>query len=173
MSNQNFKTLESLEPVEKVITEAGMAVSSKSRTIETSAIPEVLGGVAGAGAGAVGSFTALYMLGTVGLSAAGITSGLAAAGAIVGGGMVAGIGVLAAPVALLSVAGYGVLAHRKHKKLLQAKKELLRRAIQYRDAILCELEAKYQETEEHVKYLTTLNTLLQAAIRDLKDDLAA
>ena len=127
MSNQNFKTLESLKPVEKVIAEAGMAVSSKSRTIETSAIPEVLGGVAGAGAGAAGSFVALYMLGTVGLSAAGITSGLAAAGAIVGGGMVAGIGVLAAPVALLTVAGYGVLAHRKHKKLLQAKEELLMR----------------------------------------------
>lgn len=40
MENQNFKTLESLKPVEKVIAEAGMAVSSKSRTIETSAIPE-------------------------------------------------------------------------------------------------------------------------------------
>lgn len=127
---KNFKTLESLAGVEKIINEAGAALRDTSRTIGTSSIPEVLGGVAGAGVGAAVSFAALYTLGTAGLSAAGITSGLAAAGAVVGGGMVAGIGVLAAPVAVLAVSGYGILAHRKHKKLLHIKEELLRRAIQ-------------------------------------------
>ena len=40
---------------------------------------------------------ALYGLGTVGLSAVGITSGLATIGSVVGGGMVAGVFVMAAP----------------------------------------------------------------------------
>ena len=60
------------------------------------------------------------------MSAAGITSGLAAAGAIVGGGMVAGVFVLAAPVAALAAGGVGVAAHLKSKQLRQesARKEL-------------------------------------------------
>ena len=56
--------------------------------------------VPGAG-GAIG-FAALYLGGPiVGLNAAGIAGGLAAAGALVGGGMAAGIAVLAAPAVLL------------------------------------------------------------------------
>jgi hypothetical protein len=56
----------------------------------------------------------------VGLSASGITSELAAAGALVGGGMVAGIGVLAAPVAILGVAGYAIAKKRKSAKVAAA-----------------------------------------------------
>lgn len=81
--------------------------------------PDVVEGIAtllGTGTGAAGSLAALYGLGTVGLSAAGMTSGLAAAGAIVGGGMLAGIGVLAAPVAVLGVAGYAVAKKVKNAK---------------------------------------------------------
>lgn len=74
----------------------------------------------GSTAGAAGSLAALYFLGTTGLSAAGITSGLAAAGAIVGGGMVAGIGVLAAPVAALGVTGYAIAKKYKNSKLATA-----------------------------------------------------
>lgn len=66
-----------------------------TRTIRESSIPEVLSGALGAGIGGIGSFAALYGLGMVGLSAAGITSGLAAAGSIIGDGMVAGVFVLA------------------------------------------------------------------------------
>lgn len=61
---KNFKTLESLAGVEKIINEAGAALRDTSRTIGTSSIPEVLGGVAGAGVGAAVSFAALYTLGT-------------------------------------------------------------------------------------------------------------
>ena len=51
----------------------------------------------------------LFILeGLFGLSAAGITSGLAAAGALVGGGMVAGIAVLAAPAVILGGAALKV-----------------------------------------------------------------
>ena len=51
----------------------------------------------GAGIGGIGSFEALYGLGTVGLSAVGITSGLATIGSVVGGGMAAGVFVMVAP----------------------------------------------------------------------------
>lgn len=67
----------------------------------------------GSGVGAAASFGALYTLGTTGVSAAGITSGLATAGSIVGGGMVAGIAVLAAPVAVLGIGGYAIVKHKK------------------------------------------------------------
>jgi len=60
-----------------------------------------------------------------GLSAAGITSGLAAAGAIVGGGMLGGIFVLAAPVAILGVAGYAIAKKRHNAKLAAALGEAI------------------------------------------------
>ncbi len=86
--------------------------------------PGVTEGVAsavGAAAGGAGSLAALVLGGkVVGLSAAGITSGLSAAGAIVGGGMAAGIGVLAAPVAILGIAGYALAKKHKNAKLATA-----------------------------------------------------
>ncbi len=166
-----FKNLDALVPMTKVIEEAQTAVQDEGRTISTSSIPEVLGGVAGMGAGAAGSFTALYFLGVTGFGAAGITSGLAAAGAIVGGGMVAGIGVLAAPVAILGIAGYGIFAHVKYKNLIQAKEALLKRAIILRDAIIQQLKRESKSNTERLDYLKSLNILLEAGINDLKADL--
>lgn len=83
-------------------------------------ITEGMATALGAGIGGAGSLAALSLLGVSGLSAAGITSGLATAGAIVGGGMVAGIGVLAAPIAILGVAGYGLAKKHKNARLATA-----------------------------------------------------
>lgn len=175
MSKQmNFENSDALATVARVINEANSALSDVGRTIETSSIPEVLGGVAGATGGAAVSFAALYLGGSVvGLSAAGITSGLAAAGALVGGGMAVGVGVLAAPVAVLAVAGYGLFSYIKTAKLVQAKEECLKEAIKSRDAILGALKNENQANKERIDYLQSLNTLLSAAIKDLKADLAA
>lgn len=64
---------------------------------------------AGAVAGTAGSIGAVSALGTAGLSAAGISSGLAAIGATVGGGMASGVVIAtAAPVAAAAAVGYGV-----------------------------------------------------------------
>lgn len=79
-------------------------------------ITEGFGAITGAGIGGAASLAALSGLGVSGLSAVGITSGLATAGGLVGGGMVAGIGVLAAPVAILGILGYSIFRHRKIKK---------------------------------------------------------
>lgn len=75
--DMNFQSVESMQSVVNVVNEAAAALNDKRRTIRESAIPEVLAGALGAGIGGVGSFAALYGLGVVGLSAAGITSSLA------------------------------------------------------------------------------------------------
>jgi len=172
MAKENFKSMDSLNTVIKVVNEAEEALNNKARVIADSAIPEVLAGAAGAVAGGALSFIALINLGSVvGLSAAGITSGLAAAGAIVGGGMVAGIFVLTAPVALLGAGAVGVTAAVKRKKLTEKKEELLKAAVAKYDAIVRALKNEVNMTKERVEYLNALNILLQAVIRDLKADL--
>ncbi len=62
------------------------------------------GTAAGTAAGAVGSIAFVSAAGTAGLSAAGLTSGLAALGTIAGGGMAAGLTVAAALPVLGAVA---------------------------------------------------------------------
>ena len=170
--DMNFQNQESLKSVQKILDEAGAALNDKKRTIRNSPISEVLAGAAGVGAGGAISFAALYFGGSVvGLSAAGITSGLAAAGALVGGGMAAGVAVLAAPVAVLGADGVGITSHVKNKKLLEAKQLCYKDAVKKQNAIIKALKEETTADKERIEYLNSLNTLLQAAIRDLKQDL--
>ena len=170
--NMNFQNADALKTVQRVIEEAGQALNDPTRTIVRSAMPEVLAGALGAGAGGAASFAAQYLGGSVvGLSAAGFTSGLAAAGALIGGGMAAGVAVLAAPVAVLGAAGVGITAHVKNKKLKDAKMLCLTQAIAKQNAIIKALQEESAADKERIKYLNSLNTLLDAAIRDLKQDL--
>lgn len=166
-----FKSIDSLQQVVNVVNEAAAAVHDKSRTIGDSAIQEVLVGALGAGIGGVGSFAALYGLGTVGLSAAGITSGLAAAGSIVGGGMAAGVFVLAAPVAVLAAGGVGIASYLKNKQLRQEKERLYKEALRQHQAIITALKSEVNANKERLDYLESLNILLTQAIKDLKKDL--
>jgi hypothetical protein len=167
----NFQSIESLKQVVNVVNEAAEALNDKSRTIQESAIPEVLAGALGAGIGGVGSFAALYGLGVVGLSAAGITSGLAAAGALVGGGMVAGVFVLAAPVAALAAGGVGIASHLKNEQLRQEKERLYKEALRKHEAIIKAMKEEADANKERMDYLQSLNILLQQAIKDLQKDL--
>ena len=174
MSKLLYSNIESLNPIKNILNDASQALKDNTRTIDTSSIPDVLGAVAGMGTGAGISFAALYFGGSVvGLSAAGITSGLATAGAVVGGGMVAGMAVLAAPVAVLGVCGYGILAARKAAKLKEEKESLLQKATRTRDAIIRQLKEEINITKARADYLNGLNVLLQGAIRDLQQDLRA
>ncbi|MBX6511284.1 hypothetical protein BTW15_27710 [Pseudomonas syringae pv. tomato] len=63
---------------------------------------------AGATAGGAGAIGAVAALGVPGLGATGITSGLAAVGSIVGGGMGAGLLVTAAAPVAVGAAVYGL-----------------------------------------------------------------
>lgn len=176
--NMKFQSVEALQQVVNVVNEAAAAVKDKRRTMRESAIPEVLAGALGAGIGAVGSFAALYGLGTVGLSAAGIMSGLAAAGggvsAVLGGAVsasVAGVFVLAAPVAVLAAGGVGIASYLKYKQLKQEKERLYQEAVKKQNAIIKALKDEKDADKDRVDYLTSLNILLQQAIKDLKADL--
>lgn len=167
-----YKNLEALQPIVNVVNEAANALNDKTRTIQESAIPEVLTGALGAGIGGVLSFTALYGLGTVGLSAAGITSGLATAGGIIGGGMVTGIFVLAAPIAVLAAGGVGVASHLKNKQLKQEKERLYKEALKKHQAIIQSLKDEADADQKRLDYLQSLNILLTQAIKDLRKDLS-
>lgn len=167
----NFKSLDSLKTVENVINEASEATKDKTRTIVKSAIPEALSGALGLGVGSGAGFAALYFGGTVGLSAAGITSGLAAAGALVGGGMTAGIAVLAAPAIVLGGVGYVATRNIKEKKLKQEKERLYNLALQKQQSIINELKQTADNAKERIEYLTGLNILLQKAIVELQEDM--
>lgn len=177
-----YRTLDSLKPIEQVVEEAETAIKEKKRTIKDSqissilvgAIPEVLAGFMGGGIGAAGSFVALYFMGSVvGLSATGITSGLAALGALIGGGMVAGVFVLAVPIALLASVSVGVVMGLKSKELKQAKERLLQKAIEMQQAIIVQIKAEIDTERQRADYLNSLNELLRRAIADLKADLGA
>ena len=102
------------------------------------AVGAVLGGTA--------SWTALVFAGVPGLSAVGITTGLASVGAFVGGGMVVGVGVLAAPPAALAVCGYAVAKRRRNAKLAAA----LRTAIEKLHGIQERLTANAEYFREEI-----------------------
>lgn len=172
MEKKIYKNLESLDPIKKVINEVSEALNDKERTINTSSIPEILGAVIGAGVGTGIGIGIVSTAGVAGLSAAGISSGLAAAGSVIGGGMAAGIFVAAAPVAILAVGGYGIIAHQKKKRLMQAKESLLQEAIKKHDAIIRELKKQVDLSKERLEYLNSLNILLQNAISNLQSDIA-
>lgn len=175
MSNKPiYKNSDALIPIEKLVTEAAAALSDAQRTAsDDDDMNETLAAAGGIGAGGVIGFAALYYAGITGLSAAGITSGLAAAGGLVGGGMAVGIGVLAAPAVLLGVGAYAWAAQRNKEKLICKKEMLLQEVQRKQNAIIGNLQKTSVENKQRIEYLNNLNTLLQAAIRDLKSDLQA
>ena len=161
-----YKSLDSLEPVVNVVNEAGAALQDKTRNIKTSSIPDVLYGTLGAGIGGAISFAALYGLGTTGLSAAGITSGLAAAG----GTMVGGIFVLAAPLAIGAGVGVSIAYKRRQLQLKEEKERLYKEALSKHEGIIRALEEEADADRERIEYLESLNILLKKAVTELKKD---
>ena len=173
-----FQSVDALQQVANVVNEASEALNDSNRTIRESAIPEVLAGAVGAGIGSAISFGALYGLGTVGLSAVGITSGLATAGAtasaVLGGAVsasVAGVFVLAAPVAVLAAGGVGVASRLRSRQLRQEKERLYKVALEKHQAIIERLKEETDAGRERIEYLQSLNVLLERAVMDLRQDL--
>lgn len=169
--DMKFQSHEALQRVQAVIDDADKALHQKSRRMKDSPIQSALGGALGAGLGSAVGFAGLYFGGIVGLSGAGIMSGLAAAGALVGAGAAAGIAVLAAPAVILAGTGVGIAAHIKHKKLMEAKDLVYKEAVRKQTAIIKALKEERDADKERMDYLNGLNILLEAAIKDLKYDL--
>ncbi|RKM55394.1 hypothetical protein D6855_15775 [Butyrivibrio sp. CB08] len=170
--DMKFQSEEALKTVQAVIDDADKALKDKSRKLKDSPLNETIAGALGVGVGAGVGFAALYFGGSVvGLSAAGITSGLAAAGAVIGGGMAAGVAVLAAPAVILGGTAVGVASHVKNKRLHDAKELLYKNALAKQTAILKALKEESNADKERIDYLNGLNIMLQAAIKDLQHDL--
>lgn len=170
--DKKFQSQDALRTVQSVINDADAALKDKSRCMENSPIGEAVAGAVGVGVGVGIGFARLYLGGpVVGLSAAGITGGLAAAGGLIGGGMVAGIAVLAAPAVILGGAGVGVASHKKNKKLRETKELIYKNALEKQTTILKALKEECNADKERIEYLNGLNALLQSAIKDLKYDL--
>lgn len=105
------KTLPSDEMLRQggIMMELGFQRYSKLSKAEKEKISEAIGTVGGGVLG-FGSITAVVStLGFAGLSAAGISSGLAVLGGIVGGGMAIGITVAAAIPIAAAALGYGII----------------------------------------------------------------
>lgn len=167
-----YKNSDALIPLFKLSNEANAAISDSARVrSDDSDMNAALAAAGGITAGSAVGFAGLYFAGVTGLSAAGITSALAAAGALVGGGMAAGIAVLAAPAVLLGVGAYAWVAQSNKAKLIENKKNLLEEISRKHDLIVAELKQESSAHLERAEYLKNLNVLLEAAIRDLESDL--
>ena len=110
----------------------------------------------GSALGGAASFTALYFGGVVGLSAAGLASGLAVAGALVGGGMAAGVSVLAAPVAIFGVAGYAIAKKRRNAKLAAALGRAIGKLYKIQERLIANAEHFREELAEIKAYIDQL-----------------
>lgn len=173
MGKGKYTNKESLNPIKNIISKAGEMTSTKVVISKNDKeLKELIVAASGMGVGAATSFAALGALGISGYSAVGITTGLATAGGVVGGGMVAGIGVLAAPIAVLGVGGYAIAAKKKKKELLIEKKALLQEALRKQNIIIEKLNNRVKLAEEKAKELEVMNTILTGIINDLEGDIA-
>jgi hypothetical protein len=167
-----YESLSALKPIQKLISEASAAIGDRARTLASSDIPEIVGATVGVGAGGAagaGILTATAASGTAG--AAWLTSALAGAGHLVGGTMIAGIGVAAAPAVILGAAGVWAVGRHNKKRLIEAKEAFLQEALRKRDVLLRELHETNASNHERVDYLSRLVAQLQAAVENLQADL--
>lgn len=70
-AGQIYQDIAALEPVKRILEEADKALNDRGRTIATSDIPEVLGGIAGDAIRVGVVLTLVYTSGVAGVSAAG------------------------------------------------------------------------------------------------------
>lgn len=126
--------------------------------------PEIqgLGALLGTATGGTISYALLYSLGTTGLSAVGITSGLAAAG--LGAGMVAGVGALMLPVAILGVGAYALLGKIKKNSKIETVNNIYQKCLELQIEILPEKE----KFEEEIKAIIILKNTLEVLKKELK-----
>ncbi|MBD0780103.1 hypothetical protein HPE56_20075 [Maribacter sp. ANRC-HE7] len=102
-------------PTNKLLKQSGIMFSigfekfKKLTKAEKEQISEQIGAVGGGILGFGGIASAISASGVAGLSAVGITSGLASIGAIIGGGMIAGVVVSAAIPIAIGAIGYKVV----------------------------------------------------------------
>ncbi|MCZ6156442.1 hypothetical protein O6B72_06410 [Campylobacter ureolyticus] len=146
------------EKTQKEVEEAMKMLHSDAPTMT-----EGVSALLGSGIGAAGSWATLGTIGVAGYSASGITSGLAAAGSVVGGGMVAGVAVLAAPVAALGVIGYAIAKKRKNAKIAVAVATAIKKLYSIQERLM-------QNAEYFKEELVSIKAMLDIIETNAKKD---
>ena len=90
----------------------------------------------------------------MGLSAAGLTSGLAAAGVLIGGGMAAGVAVLAAPIAVLGIVGYSIAKNREEARMAAALGKAIEKLYRIQARLIANAEYFRGELAEIKAYIS-------------------
>lgn len=175
LASSFYESRSALKPVEKLLSEAAVAIGHNERPLPENDLPEGVGAAGGIGAGvAAGTGILIAGVGEGVAGAAALAQGLAVAGSIVGGGMAAGIAVVAAPAVVLGLAGMWAVRWRNEKmNLPQTKELLLQEALWMIDALVRERQSTDTSNKERIDYLSRLVTLLQAAVDNLWSDLKA
>ena len=133
----------------------------------------MFGAITAGGAGVGVGLGLISVTGSVaGVSAAGISSGLATLGGVIGGGMLYGVFVASAPAAILGYSGYKLVDRRNKKKLEKVKEEFLEEALKRHHAIMQEFKKQPRPSLERIEYLNHLNALLKQIIKNLQSDLS-
>lgn len=174
MSAKLYRSLESLVPVRKVLDEASLVLKVCNGGFLASGAPEVLGSVAGIGAGTAAGAALIgggAASGTAG--AAALTSGLAAAGSLLGGGMMMGIAVAAAPAVAFGIAGYAGVSFWNARRLDRERRALLQEAIRKHGAVQDELRGETIRNKERADHLHALVIKLEDIIANLEEDVGA
>jgi hypothetical protein len=167
-----YRTVDALIPVLKVLEDAGRALAEGSRRSFNLKLPPVIGAAAGTVAGGAAGLAGMTAGAATGASgAAAMTSGLAAAGSLIGGGMLVGMAVVAAPAVVFGVAGYAAIANHNHRKLVVQKQVILQEALRKQAAIQERLRADHDSLEAEVAHLQALLARLAEIIKNLRRDL--
>lgn len=167
--DMNYRSIESLERIERLCEETDMALDNKR--VKHKAVPFFVGFVI---VGGVLLFCLLfaYLLlvnaGTAGLSAVGITSALAAIG--LGGGMVGGIFVLGLIIALPPIIAGSIFFAIREIKFKTEKDSLYKEALKKQEAVVRALKEERDADSARIDYLNELNILLKRTIRELNED---
>ena len=160
-----YETIEDLQRAEEELKDVDRLIEQEGDATIKAAIQETAVALGAGGAGIVGGGAALYFAGVVGFSAAGITSGLAAIGAIVGGGMLAGAAVLAAAPFVLAGGGYMATRYFRQRKFNAARKQLRDHAVARRDflrKLVTDNADKADKLAEYRLHLDRLTKMIDA-----------
>jgi len=156
-----YETLEDLQRAEEEIKEVDNLIGNESDMAIKAMLQEASVAL-GAGVGGIaGGGVALYFAGVAGFGAAGITSGLAAIGGIIGGGMLAGGAILVAAPLALTGGAYFLIKFIKRKRFNEARNQLRRHAVARRDFLKKLIENQDNKDEMLAEYRMHLNRLIK------------
>lgn len=156
-----YETIDDLKRAEGELAELDRMLDQESDERVVNAMSEIMGGAVGGGTGLGGGLAAVYFAGILGFSGPGIVTGLAAIGAVVGGGMLAGIAIVAAAPVALGVGGVFAARYWRNRKFDEARERLRQHAGARRDFLERLIREKGDLGESLDKYRSQLERLTQ------------